>query len=321
MKMDRISLLTAAVAAVFACSCAGRRGTNTPSAEEFPRMTIPGMLTGPEERLSWYSLHFWDGFTDPDRKGLCDSLHVSGVPRDEVEEQFGLFATLLSGVDPLTASAAMVRLYDRTAACEQRDPASNVFETLAEFSAKYFFDPNSPVRSEEIYLPFVERLAESPFVSPGMRGAYAFDASVCRLNRPGTPAADFRFTDLRGRTQTLYGIKAPYTLLFFSNPGCEVCRAVIEDLEAAERVTELIGRGIVAVVNVYIDEDLDAWREYAVTYPAAWHSGYDPDYAIRTDLLYAVRAIPSLYLLDSDKTVLFKDARPEQVLEYLGQLQ
>ena len=44
------------------------------------------------------------------------------------------------------------------------------------------------------------------------------------------------------------------------------------------------------------------------------YNGYDPDYAIRTDRLYDVRAIPSLYLLDSEKTVLMKDAPTEKVL-------
>lgn len=318
--MNRKLLLAAAVAAVLA-SCAGRRtGSVAPVTADFPQAAVPGMLTDPSERLAWLCLHFWDGFTEPGRTGVCDSLHVAGVSKETVEEQFGLFATLLSGADPRTAAESMVRLYERAAACAERDTASTVFATLAEFAAKYFFDPNSPVRSEELYLPFAERLAESPFVSPGMRQAYAFDASVCRLNRPGTPAADFRFTDLKGRTRTLYGIRAPYTLLFFSNPGCEVCKAVIEDLEASDAVAELIADGRLAVVNVYIDEDLDAWREYAVTYPAAWYSGYDPDYAIRTGLLYAVRAIPSLYLLDGDKTVLLKDAQPEQLLAALEQL-
>ena len=317
--MNRYILLVA-LAAVLS-SCAGRPARKPAVEAEFPQAVIPGVISDPEERLSWMCLHFWDGFANPDRTGLCDSTHVAGVDKEKVEEQFGLFATLLANVDPRTADEAMNRLYERGAACEERDTASNVFETFVEFAAKYFFDPNSPVRSEDIYLPFAERLAESPFVSPGMRIAYAYDASLCRLNRPGTPAADFRFTDLKGRTRTLYGVRAPYTLLFFSNPGCEACKAIIDLLESEPMVADLIVGGKLAVVNVYIDEDREAWEEYAGNYPAAWYSGYDPDYAIRSDLLYAVRAIPSLYLLDEEKTILLKDAQPELVLDFLGQLQ
>ena len=52
-------------------------------------------------------------------------------------------------------------------------------------------------------------------------------------------------------------------------------------------------------------------------YPATWYNGFDPDFIIRADLLYNVRAIPSLYLLDKDKTVILKDAVTGRVLEFL----
>lgn len=55
-------------------------------------------------------------------------------------------------------------------------------------------------------------------------------------------------------------------------------------------------------------------------YPQAWYNGFDPDLVIRTDLVYNVRAIPSLYLLDSDKTVLLKDAVPEKLFNLLAQI-
>ena len=76
----------------------------------------------------------------------------------------------------------------------------------------------------------------------------------------------------------------------------------------------MIASGELAVLNIYIDEDLGEWYNYMPIYPSSWYNGYDPDYAIRTDRLYDVRAIPSLYLLDSEKTVLMKDAPTEKIL-------
>ena len=75
--------------------------------------------------------------------------------------------------------------------------------------------------------------------------------------------------------------------------------------------------GRLAVVNVYIDQELDKWREYAAGYPSGWISGYDHNYIIRTDQLYSVRAIPSLYLLDSSKNVILKDAPQDKVFDFL----
>jgi hypothetical protein len=55
-------------------------------------------------------------------------------------------------------------------------------------------------------------------------------------------------------------------------------------------------------------------------YPEQWYNGYDPDMVIRNELLYDVRAIPSLYLLDRKKNVIFKDAPEQKVFSYLENL-
>ena len=316
--MKKISLYVLTGCLVMACN--GRQAANTPAPQPFPKVSVPGVVQDPQERVDYMVEHFWDIFADTSRTAVCDTALVAGVRKVEVEDNYGLFATLLDQASPSAARRAMVRLYEKAAACERKDTSSNVFETVVEFSAKYLYDPNSPVRSEDRYLPFVELLAASDVVRPEMKHAYGFDAQMCRLNQTGTPAADFRFTDLKGSTRTLYSVKAPYTLLFFSNPGCTACKGIIDDLQGSVRVSQLMDSGKLAVVNVYIDSDLDEWKAYAVNYPETWYSGYDPDYAIRTDLLYCVRAIPSLYLLDADKKVLLKDVPPEKLFSVLEQL-
>ena len=55
-------------------------------------------------------------------------------------------------------------------------------------------------------------------------------------------------------------------------------------------------------------------------YPKEWYNGFDPDLVIRNDKVYNVRAIPSLYLLASDKTVILKDADPERLFSILQTL-
>ena len=86
-------------------------------------------------------------------------------------------------------------------------------------------------------------------------------------------------------------------------------------LKADPNVQKLLDEGRLAVLNVYIDEDLEAWREYMPVYPKEWMNGYDASHIIREDILYCIRAIPSLYLLDADKRILLKDAPVERVLQ------
>ena len=143
---------------------------------------------------------------------------------------------------------------------------------------------------------------------------------MCSLNRTGQKAADFEFSDKNGNLRSLYGIEAECTLLFFSNPGCEACKSIIMTLESDPAVDRLISKRKLAVVNIYIDEDIASWYSYMPIYPDNWYNGYDPNLIIRTDLLYNVRAIPSLYLLDRDKRVIMKDAPEPRVLSYIASL-
>ena len=211
-------------------------------------------------------------------------------------------------------------LYSKADACESADTASNVFETMTGLVEKYLYDPNSPLRNEDLYGVYAKELSLCGRLQEIEREKYAREAALCSLNGIGTPAADFEFSDKRGVTKRLYDIKADYTLLFFSNPGCKACKEIIETLTDALAVSGLISTGKLAVVNVYIDEDLSAWYEYMPIYPEDWYNGFDPNGVIRADTLYNVRAIPSLYLLDKDKIVLAKDAPQENVFAFLERL-
>ena len=91
-------------------------------------------------------------------------------------------------------------------------------------------------------------------------------------------------------------------------------------MESTPEVAALIGSGRLKVVDVYIDQEIDDWKAHIPEYPAAWINGYDHNYAIRTDILYNVRGIPSIYLLDAEKTVLQKDTTPEKLLTALANL-
>ena len=300
-------------------------GCGNPTTGEFrphpcPVPDIPAMIGSESEAVSYLAAHFWDDFTDTSEIFVCDSSIVNGVRKGEVEQAFANWTGYLHAVPLAEARGAVERMFGRIVSFEERDTSANVFETVASLAEKYLYDPNSPLRSEDLYLPFASRMAECMLVSPGKRAAYEYDAGMCSLNRTGTPAADFAFCDRNGRRYTLYGLESDYTLLFFSNPGCEACKYIIDELKSDPELSSLIASGKVAVANIYIDEDLEAWYGYQSIYPEEWYNGYDPNFIIRTDLLYNVRAIPSLYLLDRDKTVLLKDAPEERIFAELHKI-
>ena len=310
-------LLLVALLLVAGCGGGGGR-VQTPASRQlrpFPFPEIPAVYSDPEERQDWLLEHYWDAFFAGD--GPCDTGAVLGVDHGEVEKQVATFTVLLEQLPRERAQEKMRHLFSQVQARQAADTASHVYLLMEEIVSRYLYDPNSPVRDEDLYLPYVEGLVASPFTREEARPGYEYELRMCRLTPVGSVAPDFRFTDARGRVRSLHGVKARATLLFFSNPGCYACQEIINTLQAVPGIGGMIGNGALAVVNVYIDEDIAAWRAYEPNYPREWLCGYDAAGTIRNEHLYNIRAIPSLYLLDADKRILLKDAPTERVVSWL----
>ena len=317
-----IWLLLSAALALPACRQGGSGQPQQPAARQlraFQLPDIPAVYTDPEERRDYLLDHFWDKFLAGD--GPCDTGAVLGVSHAEVEKQVATYAEVLRQIPLPQAQQKMRHFFSQVEARQAADTSSHVFLLMAEIVSRYLYDPNSPVRDEDLYLPYVEGLAASPFTREAARPGYEYESRMCALTPVGSVAPDFRFTDARGRTHRLHEVQAGTTLLFFSNPGCYACQEIIETLLAVPGFNDMIARKSLAVVNIYIDEEIDKWREYEPNYPRNWLCGYDPDGLVRSDRIYCVRAIPSLYLLDRDKRVLMKDAPTERVVSWLQKQQ
>ena len=309
-----ISLLLLSALLPVAC----RRTAQAPAAPQlrsFPYPEIPAVYVDAAERQDWFLDHFWDPFFAGD--GPCDTGAVLGVPIHDVEGQVGAYVQLLQQIPLQQAQRKMQHFFSQIEQRQAADTASHVYLQMEEIVSRYLYDPNSPVRDEDLYLPFVAGLAVSPFTREEARPGYDYERRMCALAPTGSEAPDFRFRDARGRTRRLHDVQARATLLFFSNPGCHACLDIINTLQAVPGIDRRIREGRFAVVNVYIDEDIAAWRAYEPNYPRTWLCGYDPDGLVRSDRLYNVRAIPSLYLLDGEKRILMKDAPVERVVSWL----
>lgn len=314
-----VRIPSAIVLATLLCGCHNTtKSTQAPKDLPFPSVQVPSLITEPQERTLFIADNMWNGLLDTTRHFLCDSSYVSGVSVDAIEEKVGLYTTLLNQLPLDKARNSVKNLFSRLETLEKKDPSSNAFEVLTKMLRRYLYDPNSPVRNEDIWQPFVEALSKSSLAGD-LALSYDYESKMCSLNRVGTKAADFSFKSLEGKVETLWGIPAEYTLLFFSNPGCENCKQIIDYLQNDPKIGENVAKGTLAVVNVYIDENVDSWKEYASTYPKTWHNGYDFGYTIRTDVLYNVRAIPSLYILDKDKKVIMKDAPQDKAFAFLDE--
>lgn len=300
---------------LLAVSCGGRRKSAVQAERPFPQVNIPSAYTDDDERIAYGVEHYWDGFFEG--PGRTDSAHVLGVLKGEVEQALSNYIGVLEALPLGKAQQGISSLFDKISVRQQADTSDRVYLAMTEMVARYLYDPNSPMRDEDLYLPFVQKMASSPLTRENMRTACHYEAQMCAMNPRGSIAPDFAITLRNGTQVRMHSVKAERTLLFFSNPGCQNCREIIDALKTDSKVQSMVGEGRLAVINVYIDEDLKAWRDYMPVYPKEWLNGYDAAHIIREDVLYCIRAIPSLYLLDADKRILLKDPPVERVLQTL----
>ena len=187
---------------------------------------------------------------------------------------------------------------------EKSRPVLDFFAYVAE---GVLHDPNSPLRNDELYIPILEVLVESPLYDEYDRIAPAYDLELARENRIGEVANDIAYTLVNGKRGRLHDIDSDYVILMFSNPGCPMCREIIEQISSSPLLNEMMENDLIEVLSVYPDEDLEAWRDHLGEMPRRWINGYDEGMKISEERSYNLQAIPSLYLLDGEKRVIIKD--------------
>ena len=303
--MQRILILL--LAALCVASCGRRR--NAPSqdaaaSDTRPRVFLPAIAPSglsPEERRDYLREHYWDRFD------FADTLFTVRADTLQMVEAYARYIALIS--DRPTDGVPMDSLMRRASASR---PMLDYFTMLAQ---QVIHDPNSPLRNDEFYIPVMQAVLASPYYDEYERIGPAYDLAMASQNRLGQRANDFRYTLASGATGTLYGVKAEYTLLFINNPGCGMCKQLREQISGSPMLSEMIERGRLKILALYPDEDLTEWRNYRDHIPASWINAYDAGCLVRENGTYDLTAIPSLYLLDSDKRVLVKDSTDVPYIE------
>lgn len=314
-----ISLLVVSSSVLASCGGAGQEAEQERT-RQFPGFKVPSMMTSESDRLAYIGDHYWDKLWDTALVWKEDSSHIVGVSYEDIKHEVGKYVSIIAEMPLEQAVKAMRHCCQQAHGYDAFKPESISFERFNDVMELYLFDPNSPLRNEDLYMPYAQYLSECDGFGEEVKANYARQAQQCSLNPTGSVAADFSFSDRNGKVRTLHSVKADHTILFFSNPGCEACKAIIDYLRSSGKVAAMLAVGRLAVVNVYIDEDVESWYGYMSYYPQEWFNGYDHNQVIRTDELYDVRAIPSLYLLDKDKKVLLKDCTEDKLFAYLEKL-
>lgn len=249
-----------------------------------------------EEEFNRAIDRYWDGFDFEcgERVAEYDTVQVMQVFADYV-------SYISVGAERERRDSLLRGLMHRA---EVSRPVLDFFAYVTE---GVLHDPNSPLRNDELYIPILEVLVESPLYDEYDRIAPAYDLELARENRIGEVANDIAYTLVNGKRGRLHDIDSDYVILMFSNPGCPMCREIIEQISGSPLLNEMMENDLVKVLSIYPDADLKAWRDHLGEMPRRWINGYDDGMKISEERSYNLQAIPSLYLLDGEKRVIIKD--------------
>ena len=294
-----------------AIGCGGRAKRNQTAAPiKAPRVFVPAIIpssiTDAEQRRLYMCEHYWD------KVNLADSTFFAEIDTVQMVEAF--MAWVGNYMSP-NDGTHVAKFMEKAA----KYPHSlRYFSMLAE---QVLYDPNSPLRSDELYIPVLQAQVASEWLDKYEKLSPEYNLNLALQNRIGHKANDFRYTMGSGRSGSLYGIQAKYTLIFFNNPGCTMCKTIREAICASPLLTDMINRGEMKVLALYPDELLDEWYAYREHIPSNWINSYDKGTVIRNKNLYDLKAIPALYLLDAQKRVLIKDSTDVGFVEFVLQNQ
>ena len=276
------------------------------SVEYYKVPQAPSMLQNEADINSFYSQNWWRNFVFEDslQASLTDSVWFMSLFTEWVQ-----VLERVPDIGPGCVKDVMTRA----------SASKKTFDMFVMAAREVLADPNSALRDDELYMPVLRARIESPFTDEATRERCIYRLDILSQNRLGHKANNIRYTLADGFEGTLYGIKAEFTLVFINNPGCEMCRTVREEICASDVLMQNIASGRMKVLAIYPDQDLDEWLRYRSEMPSNWINGYDRECVMRSSGTYNLAAIPSLYLLDKDKTVLVKDAVSISIIEKMAQ--
>ena len=129
------------------------------------------------------------------------------------------------------------------------------------------------------------------------------------------PVADLELRTPKNKKFRIYDVKSRYTVLYFYNTDCALCRGVTKDL--AEMYAEY-GRDEMEIVAIYTGRD-NKWKNYLKENNPGWINLWDRKRASGMFDKYDLIDVPAIYLLDENKNTIAKDINPDVLsvlLEY-----
>lgn len=252
---------------------------------EYP--VAPEELTSLTDKSNYLVEHFWDSFdfntkNTVDQNALNDAFRVYIIPLRWADANLAI-----TQVDKLinTLSKNPTLLFQFTKAAEEN-----------------LYGPRAEVWVDDIYLKFTDALLKNKKISSTRKQKYEKQTLALRNSRPGTKASEFKFYDADGNEKEYFAMSTP-TIFIFGDPSDTDWRLARLKMETNTALNQALDKGQINILFISPVEIEDAKIEFS-NYPSKWITGIAPS----VGEIYDIRAIPSIYLIGKDGTIILKNS-------------
>ena len=139
----------------------------------------------------------------------------------------------------------------------------------------------------------------------------------------GSTAADIQLPDSTGKTKSLYSITNPYTIVIFWDPTCGHCKETLPRIDSIYRAKWSSLNVKIYAVAKETDGTIKDWLSFVGQHQLkdwdhVYYSKDANDARVKNNIpsyyqLYDVQVVPTLYLLDKDKSIIAKKIPFDQI--------
>ena len=280
--------------------------------EPQPLMQKPLTRQDSLDNYNYYKAHYWDNISFMDERVIRTPFFI---PRLEAYYQ----KVLSQEPDTIIAQMDYQLLLARS--------SPEMYKFLLNWYTDEFFYPKYMGQDAVLVHLFEKYHSQglSPWLTKKQEDLISNRAYMEMSNLVGAQGADLNLIDSSGKPQSLYDLKADYTVVVFWDPTCGHCKIQIPKIDSIYEASWK--KHNVKIYAVLTEAVPDEWKKYIRDNKIGeWMNVYqtpemkdaeekanDPNFR----QLYDVTSTPTLYLLDKDKRIVAKHLTWEQINDFL----
>jgi peroxiredoxin len=183
-----------------------------------------------------------------------------------------------------------------------------------------FYNKSIVISDENIFVYIAEKYylsGKTPWVMPELHDKLTEDLKKRKPNLIGAIAPDFKMKDDKGKIVGLRETQNKFTILYFYDVDCEVCKAVSPEMINFYRIIKDRGVNLFAI---YVGNDKTKWSKYISDNHLSCINVWDPDNKTRFRENYNIAGTPVIYLLDEDQKIVAKKINVEQLMGFFNSI-